>query len=122
VTIGPTAQATQTILVGSRVDLREDPTHCPVRDVDATGQGLWESRGWLARWLPRATIGCSLAGTSPATVLGGWMHAVIRHYKGNAQLLDELARRTGEVEQLIRGGGPGSCRIAWSGPPMVASA
>jgi hypothetical protein len=32
------------------------------------------------------------------------MHAVIRHYKGNAQLLDELARRTGEVEQLIRGG------------------
>jgi hypothetical protein len=22
------------------------------------------------------------------------MHAVIRHYKGNAQLLDELARRT----------------------------
>ena len=49
------------------------------------------------------------------------MHAVIRHYKGNAQLLDELARRTDEVEQLIRGC-PGSCRIAWSGRPMVASA
>ena len=31
------------------------------------------------------------------------MHAVVRHYKGNAQLLDELARRTNEVEQLIRG-------------------
>jgi hypothetical protein len=31
------------------------------------------------------------------------MHAVIRHYKGNTQLLDELARRTDEVEQLIRG-------------------
>ena len=31
------------------VDPREGPTHSPVRDVDATGQGLWESRGWLAR-------------------------------------------------------------------------
>ena len=31
------------------------------------------------------------------------MYAVIRHYKGNAQLMDELARRTDEVEQLIRG-------------------
>ena len=31
------------------------------------------------------------------------MHAVIRHYRGNAQLMDELARRTDEVEQLIRG-------------------
>jgi hypothetical protein len=30
------------------------------------------------------------------------MHAVIRQYKGNAQLMDELARRTDEVEQLIR--------------------
>jgi hypothetical protein len=49
------------------------------------------------------------------------MHAVIRHYKGNAQLLDELARRTDEVEQLIRGVS-GFVRIAWSGPPMVASA
>lgn len=31
------------------------------------------------------------------------MHAVIRHYKGNSQLFDELERRTGEVEQVIRG-------------------
>ena len=31
------------------------------------------------------------------------MHAVIRHYKGNTQLMDELARRTDDVEQLIRG-------------------
>jgi hypothetical protein len=31
------------------------------------------------------------------------MHAVIRHYKGNSQLFDELERRTDEVEQLIRG-------------------
>ena len=84
------------------VDPREDPTHSPVRDVDATGQGLWESRGWLARWLPRATIGCSLAGTSPATVLGGLDARGHPHYKGNAQLFDELARRTDEVEQLIR--------------------
>jgi heme-degrading monooxygenase HmoA len=30
------------------------------------------------------------------------MYAVIRHHKGNAQLFDELARRTDEVEQLIR--------------------
>jgi hypothetical protein len=33
----------------------------------------------------------------------GAMHAVIRHYKGNVQLFDELARRTDEVEELIRG-------------------
>ena len=31
------------------------------------------------------------------------MHAVIRHYKGNSQLFDELERRTDEVEQVIRG-------------------
>ena len=31
------------------------------------------------------------------------MHAVIRHYKGNPQFFDELERRTGEVEQVIRG-------------------
>lgn len=31
------------------------------------------------------------------------MHAVIRHYKGNSQLFDELERRPDEVEQLIRG-------------------
>ncbi len=31
------------------------------------------------------------------------MHAVIRHYRGNSQLFDELARRTDEVEQVIRG-------------------
>ena len=30
------------------------------------------------------------------------MHAVVRHYRGNAQLMDELERRTDEVEQLIR--------------------
>ncbi len=31
------------------------------------------------------------------------MHAVIRNYKGNSQLFDELERRTDEVEQVIRG-------------------
>ena len=31
------------------------------------------------------------------------MHAVIRHYRGNAQFFDELERRTDEVEQVIRG-------------------
>ncbi|SNR96315.1 hypothetical protein SAMN06893096_10187 [Geodermatophilus pulveris] len=31
------------------------------------------------------------------------MHAVIRHYKGNSELFDELERRTDEVEQVIRG-------------------
>ncbi|MGY1703451.1 antibiotic biosynthesis monooxygenase family protein [Geodermatophilus sp. SYSU D00697] len=31
------------------------------------------------------------------------MYAVIRHYKGNSQLFDELERRTDEVEQVIRG-------------------
>jgi hypothetical protein len=33
----------------------------------------------------------------------GAMHAVIRHYKGNSQLMDVLARRADEVEQVIRG-------------------
>jgi heme-degrading monooxygenase HmoA len=31
------------------------------------------------------------------------MYTVIRHYKGNSQLFDELERRTDEVEQVIRG-------------------
>ena len=31
------------------------------------------------------------------------MHAVIRHYRGNAQFFDQLERRTDEVEQVIRG-------------------
>jgi heme-degrading monooxygenase HmoA len=31
------------------------------------------------------------------------MHAVIRHYRGNSQLFDELERRTTEVETVIRG-------------------
>ena len=31
------------------------------------------------------------------------MHAVIRHYKANSQLFDELERRTDEVETVIRG-------------------
>ncbi len=35
-TIGPTAQATQTILVESRVDPREDPAHNLVRDMMPT--------------------------------------------------------------------------------------
>ena len=30
-------------------------------------------------------------------------YAVIRHYKGSAELIDELGRRPGEVEDLIRG-------------------
>jgi heme-degrading monooxygenase HmoA len=30
------------------------------------------------------------------------MHAVIRHYRGNSQLFDELERRTAEVETVIR--------------------
>ena len=29
-------------------------------------------------------------------------YAVIRHYKGSAELIDELGRRSGEVEDLIR--------------------
>jgi heme-degrading monooxygenase HmoA len=33
----------------------------------------------------------------------GTVHAVIRHYRGNTQLFDELERRTDEVEQVIRG-------------------
>jgi hypothetical protein len=31
------------------------------------------------------------------------MNAVVRHYRGNSQLFDELERRTDEVEQVIRG-------------------
>jgi heme-degrading monooxygenase HmoA len=31
------------------------------------------------------------------------MHAVVRHYRTNAELADELAKRSGEVEELIRG-------------------
>ena len=31
------------------------------------------------------------------------MNAVIRHYRGNSQLFDELERRTDEVEKVIRG-------------------
>jgi heme-degrading monooxygenase HmoA len=31
------------------------------------------------------------------------MDVVIRHYKGASELIDELARRQDEVEQLIRG-------------------
>ncbi len=31
------------------------------------------------------------------------MHAVIRQYRGNSQLFDQLERRTDEVEKLIRG-------------------
>jgi heme-degrading monooxygenase HmoA len=30
------------------------------------------------------------------------MHAVIRHYKGNSQLMDELEKRTADIEELIR--------------------
>jgi hypothetical protein len=32
------------------------------------------------------------------------VHAGIRHDRGNPQFFDELARRTDEVEQVIRGG------------------
>jgi hypothetical protein len=31
------------------------------------------------------------------------MNAVVRHYRGNSQLFDELERRTDEVEKVIRG-------------------
>jgi hypothetical protein len=31
------------------------------------------------------------------------MHAVVRHYKGSPELVDELVRRSGDVEELIRG-------------------
>ena len=31
------------------------------------------------------------------------MHAVIRHYRSNSQLFDELERRTDDVETVIRG-------------------
>ena len=30
------------------------------------------------------------------------MHTVVRHYKGASQLMDELARRSADVEKLIR--------------------
>ena len=32
-----------------------------------------------------------------------FMHAVIRHYRANAELADALVKRSGEVEELIRG-------------------
>jgi heme-degrading monooxygenase HmoA len=31
------------------------------------------------------------------------MHTVIRHYKTNAKLIEELERRSGEVEAIMRG-------------------
>ncbi len=31
------------------------------------------------------------------------MHTVVRHYKGAAELMDELGRRSADVETLIRG-------------------
>ena len=31
------------------------------------------------------------------------MYTVVRHYKGNSKLIDELVQRQGEVEELIRG-------------------
>ncbi len=31
------------------------------------------------------------------------MNAVVRHYRGNSTLFDELERRTDEVEEVIRG-------------------
>ncbi len=31
------------------------------------------------------------------------MHTVIRHYRGESQLFDELERRTDDVERVIRG-------------------
>ena len=31
------------------------------------------------------------------------MHAVVRHYKGNAELADTLVARSDEIEELIRG-------------------
>ena len=40
------------------------------------------------------------------------MHAVIRHYRGNAQFFDELERRTDEVEQVIRGVPQGVGKVA----------
>ncbi len=33
----------------------------------------------------------------------GKVHAVIRHYRGESQLFDELERRTDDVERVIRG-------------------
>jgi hypothetical protein len=43
-----------------------------------------------------------LAGTGPATLVGGLDARGHSALQGNAQLMDELARRTDEVEQLIR--------------------
>jgi hypothetical protein len=41
---------------------------------------------------------------APVEVIGeGQVHAVIRHYKGNSQLFDELERRTDEIQQVVRG-------------------
>jgi heme-degrading monooxygenase HmoA len=31
------------------------------------------------------------------------MHTVVRHYKGSSELIDELEKRRGDVEELIRG-------------------
>lgn len=76
-------------------------TDIPV-DVDA-GQCQGKCSGsWRGGYLVPQSAARSL-GPAWRPYRGGWMHAVIRHYKGNAQLLDELARRTDEVEQLIRG-------------------
>ncbi len=33
----------------------------------------------------------------------GEVHAVIRHYRGESQLFEELERRTDDVERVIRG-------------------
>jgi len=44
------------------------------------------------------------AARAPVTIT--WedtVHAVIRHYRGNLELFDELERRADEVEQVIRG-------------------
>ena len=42
-------------------------------------------------------------------------YAVIRHYKGSSELIDELGRRPGEVEDLIRGVS-GFQSYYWSAP------
>ncbi len=39
----------------------------------------------------------------PPEELGAGMHAVVRHYKGASELIEELGRRSGDVEKLISG-------------------
>ena len=56
------------------------------------------ARGPGPRYAPK------VPGDQPSTTeVRAMAYAVIRHYKGSGELIDELGRRAGEVENLIRG-------------------